>query len=330
MKRRNNALVWNKAEERLQGKEADILLIFDCCHAGLLRTDRGYHTFEFLGACEKGETTPPPGYTSFTRALIWALKEMVEEDTGSFSTLQLKNKISKYEHFATDKKQHVSLFLRERITNRRHVFITPKTSTSSSVPNSFQAEKTTDHSTPGEWLDFRLYFNRYQSLEDVHKLADDFNEFVTDHGAQGLHEVELENKSSRIPLFTRDRWRWAVNTVRRRAASLLRPLMNPTEIVAASTSVALVPGITTTPQGSSLELDTAVLQAGASPRLRATSKDLGLVTPARTDGTISGDDTTEKQSSGSEDTTKRSLEQQEYEDVEVRVRRSKRRKACSY
>ena len=329
MKNRNNALVWNNAEEGLQGKEADILLIFDCCHAGLLRMDRGCHTFEFLGACEKGETTPPPGYTSFTRALIWALERMAEEHLRGFSTVQLKNKISQYEHFATDKKQHVSLALRKRLTSRRHVFITPRTSASSSLPSPVQAEETTDHSTSGEWLDFRLYFNRCQSLDDIHKLADDFTEFVLDHRDQGLHEVELENKSSRIRLFAKDRWLWAVNNLRRRAASLWTPLMNSTEIVAASTSVALIPDITATPQTSALELDTTVFQAESSPRLRATSEGLGLVTPARTEGTTSGDDTTENRISDGKDRRKRSSEQQEYEDVDIRVRRPKRRKTRS-
>ncbi|KAF2233663.1 hypothetical protein EV356DRAFT_577271 [Viridothelium virens] len=331
MKNPNNTLVWNNAEKGLQGKNADILLIFDCCHAGLLRMDRGYHTFEFLGACEKGETTPPPGYTSFTRALIWALKRMAEEHPQGFSTMQLKNRISNYEHFDTNKEQHISLSLRERLTSRRHVFITPRTSTSSSVPNETQTQESTDHSTPGEWLDFRLYFNRYQSLEDIHKLADDFTGFVWDHRDQELHEVELENKSSRIRLFPKDRWRWAVNNLRRRAGSLLTPLMNPAEFVVAS-SVALIPDIATTPQRPTLEVDTAVFQAGASPQLRATSTDPGipgLATPARTDGTISGDDTIEKQSTDSTGSRKRSREHQEHEDVELMIRRPKKRRTRS-
>ncbi|KAI9679697.1 MAG: Phosphatidylinositol-4-phosphate 5-kinase [Bathelium mastoideum] len=329
MKNPNNALIWDNAEERLQGKNADILLVFDCCHAGLLRResrDRGCHTFEFLGACEKGQTTPPPGYTSFTRALIWALERMAEEHPRGFSTLQLKNKISKYEHFSTDKKQHLSLSLRERLTSRRHIFITPRTSTPSSVPSPVETEERTDHSTPGEWLDFRLYFNRYQLPEDIRKLADDFTEFVSDHRDQGLHEVELENKSSRIRLFAKDRWHWAVYNVRRRAASLLTPLMNSAEIVAASTSVTLTPGTTAASQRPALEVDTALFQAEASSSLRAISKDPGLATPTRTDEATSSDETTEEQIFGSKDTRKHSVEQQGHKDVDLRARRPKRRK----
>ncbi|KAI9711322.1 MAG: Phosphatidylinositol-4-phosphate 5-kinase [Bogoriella megaspora] len=330
MKNPNNVLIWNKAEAQLQGKDADILLIFDCCHAGLLRMQRGCHTFEFLGACEKGETTPPPGYTSFTRALIWALERMAKEHPQGFSTLDLKNKISMYKHFSADSKQHLSLSLREGLNSRRHVFITPKLSASSSVPSPVQADETKIHSTPGEWLDFRLYFNHDQSLADIRKLADGFTDFVLDHKDQGLQEVELENKSCRIPLFAKDRWLWTMNSLRRRAASLWAPLMNPAEIVAASTSVALIPDITTTSQRPSLEVDTAVYQVGASPRLRATSDDPGLVTPARTDGTTSGDDIEEKQGFHDKDSRKRSSEQQGYEDVDLRARHPKTRKtrAC--
>ncbi|KAI9658387.1 MAG: hypothetical protein M1821_002520 [Bathelium mastoideum] len=257
----NNALIWENAEKMLQGKAADILLIFDCCHAGLLRMDRGCHTFEFLGACEKAETTPPPGRTSFTRALIWALERMVEEHPRGFSTLQLKDKISKYEYFGTDRKQNLSLSLRERLTSNRHIFITPRKSSPSSIPSPVQVEETTDHSARGEWLDFRLFFNRYQYLEDVQTLANDFTKFVSDHRDQGLHGVELKNKSSRIRLFAKDRWRWAVNIVRPQAASLLTPLMNSAAIVPTSTSVAFTPGTTATPKRPTLEVDTALFQA---------------------------------------------------------------------
>ena len=330
MKNPKNALIWIKAEERLQGKDADILLIFDCCHAGLLRRDRGCHTFEFLGACEKEETTPPPGHNSFTRALIWALGRMADEKPGGFTTLHLKNKISKYEHFATDKKQHLSLDLRERLTSKRHVFITPRTSTSSSNPSPVQAEKTTEHSTPGEWLDFRLYFNRHQYPEDIHKLARGFDEFVSDHSEQGLHEVELENKSSRIRLFAKDRWRWVVNSVRRRNLSLVAPLINPAEIIAAPTSFKLIPGVTTAPQRPALEVHPDFFETAATSSLRTISEEPGLATPAQTNETASGDETVEKQIFESKDTRKHLAERQEHEDIDKKVRRPKKSKARTF
>ena len=63
---------------------SDIFLILDCCHAGklLLPTRQGpewsKRIFEFLGAAGPEETTPLPGPDSFSRALIWALKELAK------------------------------------------------------------------------------------------------------------------------------------------------------------------------------------------------------------------------------------------------------------
>lgn len=81
---------------------ADILGIFDCCDAGSLTNLRGPLRFEYLGACEVHGLTQPASESSFTRALIWALKKFATFKKPFFSVGQLRRKIVEAPHFPKD------------------------------------------------------------------------------------------------------------------------------------------------------------------------------------------------------------------------------------
>jgi hypothetical protein len=89
-------VVWGEAEMIIKRTQGDILVIFDCCHAGVLAkktrsiSDRN---FEFLAACGSDDVTEMPGENSFTSALIWAL-EILAKTKSSFTTNQLLRKIN--------------------------------------------------------------------------------------------------------------------------------------------------------------------------------------------------------------------------------------------
>jgi hypothetical protein len=89
-------IVWNSAENNIKQTKSDVLVIFDCCHAGELEKNirsgfkRG--AFEYLAATSANSTTRKPGKHSFTTALIWALKALVATEK-SFSTQDLLTNI---------------------------------------------------------------------------------------------------------------------------------------------------------------------------------------------------------------------------------------------
>ncbi|MCJ1244330.1 hypothetical protein MMC30_001528 [Trapelia coarctata] len=88
-----NHVIWNRTENLLRETQGDVLQIFDCCYAGTLLTrSPSTRSFEYLAATGAGDTTPCPGPTSFTSALIWALTEL-EKEFGRFTTQQLTEKI---------------------------------------------------------------------------------------------------------------------------------------------------------------------------------------------------------------------------------------------
>src|SRR5438034_4531070 len=91
-----NSIAWHSAETIIADTDVDVLVIFDCCHAGsLCRPYRSRHgrCFEFLAACTADKKTRKPGPDSFTSALIWALKELVEKPF--FSSTELQHMITK-------------------------------------------------------------------------------------------------------------------------------------------------------------------------------------------------------------------------------------------
>ncbi|KAK8127031.1 uncharacterized protein PG998_002790 [Apiospora kogelbergensis] len=85
-------IVWESAESNIRETKADVLVIFDCCHAGELeRNVRGHwqhRAFEYLAATSAKSTTRKPGPRSFTRALIWSLDHLVKT-RAHFSTTEL-------------------------------------------------------------------------------------------------------------------------------------------------------------------------------------------------------------------------------------------------
>ena len=74
--------------------EADVLTILDTCFASNTFRDVGAsHRYELLAACHKSEPTRSAGPRSFTTALTWAVKNLLQGKDDFFSTQELLQKI---------------------------------------------------------------------------------------------------------------------------------------------------------------------------------------------------------------------------------------------
>lgn len=189
--------MWMNVEKVLHKRQADILLIFDCCYAGHLRKSyRGAHTFEFLGACDEDERTFGPGSKSFTKFLIRALEELAKDEQG-FNTRTLLSKIKNYESFPATDLTPV-LFHRD-FRSTLHIWIEPVPSDEGTRSTNLEAdqlnEQKTDTTTNPEWLEFSFVFNRPQEPDDIKKLAGSLTDFAANHTFHGLERVTLQAKS---------------------------------------------------------------------------------------------------------------------------------------
>jgi len=104
-------IVWNSAEHNIRATKSDVLVIFDCCHAGELernvRSNFTRRAFEYLAATSAKSTTRKPGPRSFTTALIWALNDLVASEK-RFTTQVLLSKILNAPDFPEDQSPRLS------------------------------------------------------------------------------------------------------------------------------------------------------------------------------------------------------------------------------
>ena len=83
---------WFEIQRCLVNANADVLLIFDCCHASLATKDRSRGKLELLAATSGAGRTPCPGPDSFTRHLKEELEKALSE-RGSMQVDELHGKI---------------------------------------------------------------------------------------------------------------------------------------------------------------------------------------------------------------------------------------------
>lgn len=166
-----NRVAWDVAEQLLLETDADVLAIFDCCHAGHLCRFRGEPIrFEYLGACEANQQTGIPGANSFTTALIWALRELSTKER--FAVCELLQKIEKAPNFP--KAQHPRLAHRI-FPSPDHIQLAPIQQVTNSA-NSSQPEQIAIRSR--EFLDLRFHFPTKLQDNVVAKTAQALSELI--------------------------------------------------------------------------------------------------------------------------------------------------------
>ncbi len=85
---------WFEIQPHLENAHADVLLIFDCCHASLATKTRDHGTLELLAAASASGVTPCPGPNSFTRYLKDELEKALVE-TGSLQVSELHVRVNR-------------------------------------------------------------------------------------------------------------------------------------------------------------------------------------------------------------------------------------------
>ncbi|KAF4636285.1 hypothetical protein G7Y89_g1792 [Cudoniella acicularis] len=171
-------VVWNSAEAIINSTQGDVLVIFDCCHAGELdqnvRSNVGVRAFEFMAATSANSTTRQPGKNSFTTALIWALKELA--DTGErFLTQEVITAIMRAPNFPKD--QSPRLIDRGRACIRK-IALTPLNASNESVSSNAQEE--IPEGGFREDLSIRFVFSKSVSEKMVRDLASGLRRLISD------------------------------------------------------------------------------------------------------------------------------------------------------
>lgn len=176
---KRSAILWHQAEHLIRSATADILVIFDCCYAGnIAKGMRGIRSrnFEFLGACEGDRETRVPGPTSFTSALIWALKALIERK--EYFTIQelLQTIVEEAPQFPEN--QFPYYCERDEHCVDRLVLAAIPEDVEAFYEGDFAAPNDRTAETQDEYLDLRFCFKEKPQEDHIKQLAEELKHLV--------------------------------------------------------------------------------------------------------------------------------------------------------
>lgn len=150
--------------------------IFDSCNAGHLCQPRGPVRYEILGACSAGQVTDPPGDSSFTSALIWALKELKSEQKGYFGTPELQRKIVEAPNLP--KSQQPPLAHRTS-PSLDHIVIAPYQENDDSAAALALTPSGESEPRISEYIDVRLHFSEPITDDHIKRTAEILKDLIS-------------------------------------------------------------------------------------------------------------------------------------------------------
>jgi hypothetical protein len=191
---------WTDVETMLRATKADVLVIFNCCCAGLilcrpaeLGGRRARRKFLYVAACKAKQRTPSAGLQSFTSAMIWALKELAADGSG-FTVRRLVRTLMSYGHFPRSTQEAV-VFESRFGTVEGDIWLAP--SLGKDVAGSSQMERDGAHGTrTADVLDLRFHFAESvtEAVDEDTALA--VKEFLRTEKGLRCHRVSfLKHKS---------------------------------------------------------------------------------------------------------------------------------------
>jgi hypothetical protein len=220
-----NQIIWTKVEHSIKRLESDVLLIFDCCAAGALCSNRspGLGWFEFLGSCLSGQTARSPGPNSFTNALIWALKEL-SEDPDAFHTGTLQSKIMECPGFKPVLQEQQPV-LSYRHLPSGHIVIDRKSLSEleAASPSALTRKEKEAALIEQEYIDIRLHYNLRNIDEHVIDRTITALKHMRHDEGLNLSRIEYRGQNSRLAEMV-EPW---MRRARQRAASATTPTLPP-------------------------------------------------------------------------------------------------------
>ena len=199
--------MWGEAEMIIKRTSSDVLVIFDCCHAGVLAkgtrsiSDR---SFEFLAACGSNEVTAMPGDASFTSALIWSLKLLAKKP--SFTTHQLLRKVNED---APDFPRHQHALIMERGEDEtscvRKLVLAPLPKPGEKDERTFSSEDKKPKDLIKHYLDLRFFYDKLPTKNEVLFLSESLKNMIANEKITVRHIGWL--RMTDIARNAADQWR---------------------------------------------------------------------------------------------------------------------------
>lgn len=201
------SIEWTDVERALARTRADVFVIFDCCHAGLLcrPTHRGIsRCYEYLAACGDRQRTRTAGPKSFTTAMTWALEQLATKP--GFHSSELISLISKAPNFPED--QYPVLYPARFAPSAEYIYLAPSRHAESLSPSPVAQyrDEQEDRVTATAVLDLRCFFKPPLTEEVVRVTARELRNLMRAHQIP-CQRIELLDHNPYLAAWALKRWK---------------------------------------------------------------------------------------------------------------------------
>ena len=212
------SIEWTEVEHTLGKTQSDVLVIFDCCHAGLLcrPATRGRQSFYYVAACKEDQRTRSAGEKSFTTAMIWALQRL--SNRPGFTVTTLISTLMEHDKFPRDEQEAVVYPSRFghgpepwiAPTQKDQVQVTPLPTHEYHLKSKVEDVKPT-----ANILDLRFHFSEHAPEAHIEETAKALKDLLASRQALHFHRITFIDHTSYVEWSARQ---W-LNNYRRRASA---------------------------------------------------------------------------------------------------------------
>lgn len=197
---KDRSIDWTKVEHTLEKTESDVLVVFDCCHAGLLcrPASRGpRRSFYYVAACKADQITQSSGDGSFTTAMVWALTEMASRS--GFTVTKLIQKLMEYKSFPRGDQQAV-IYPSRFGPGDREIWIAPnrpqETESTSPTLDSPSDSGRGDKMPTADILDLRFHFKERATASEIEHTAMALRDILDSERFLHFHHISFIDHTS--------------------------------------------------------------------------------------------------------------------------------------
>ena len=191
---------WIAVEASLGKARAYVLVILDCCYAGILQSAlqpirRTRKRFQYIAACRVDQRTTSAGKDSFSRAIIEAFKRLATKQ--GFTTSELVQTLTAHEDFPR-KEQEALVFDSRFGPVDEDIWIAPQTEQAANAISQESKRQRENDLPTAAFLDLRFCFAKHATDSDVEATAKALKKLIGSTEHLGFHKVSLLRRKSNI------------------------------------------------------------------------------------------------------------------------------------
>lgn len=210
---REMCINWTEVETSLSKARADVLVVLDCCYAGVLQpainrsTRSARRKFQYITACRADQVTTSAGKDSFSRAIIEAFESLAVKP--GFTTSELVRTLTGHEDFPRND-QEVLVFDSRFGPVDEDIWIAPSTKQATNAASQ-ESKRHREHGVPtADFLDLRFRFAKHATDSDVEATAEALKKLMGSTRDLKFHKISLLRRKSHIAAAFRH-WRDVVS-----------------------------------------------------------------------------------------------------------------------